>query len=466
MESGKVAQSLTSSNGNDAILKIADGDNDLGTITVQGGASQFLTIYDEDKLNESKATVHEFTNAYVKAAIKTFEEDEDIQSILTDGENSEVLAEIKAVNPELAAQIAQALKISYESSKEYLDTFVENNSTVNGSADLLPGDDDDLFFSSSASKSTVPEVGQRIDSFKNLVSAMDYEATALLNIEATIAKDISIIGIPVGKALSKISGSLSVGMAMTSYGAYSAMLYSENLIPAWQESGSLGGGGTFSQKVAKIRSYNSDVFDGWVKSHVDIFSAIAGTLTLGAMATAGVVGSPVIIVASVFAVTPIVVNWIYDNFVAKKLDTEMDKLQVAMHENFNEKVSNNNNEWMNRVLEAEIYVAPNCYKMSVYSDGSRKIYNGSWNYVRQRYNDEKGGEDYWDYLKKKETYYYYEDRNGDGKDEQYSDWRWKYIYDGTTGDHATVSGNGANLKGSAGNDYIDNAGTGAKMNGG
>lgn len=137
-----------------------------------------------------------------------------------------------------------------------------------------------------------------------------------------------------------------------------------------------------------------------------------------------------------------------------------------MHENFNEKVSNNNNEWMNRVLEAEIYVAPNCYKMSVYSDGSRKIYNGSWNYVRQRYNDEKGGEDYWDYLKKKETYYYYEDRNGDGKDEQYSDWRWKYIYDGTTGDHATVSGNGANLKGSAGNDYIDNAGTGAKMNGG
>ena len=97
------------------ILKIVDSNNDLGTITGQGGANQCLTIYDANKFSEFKETFHEFTNIYVKAAVKTFEEDEDLQRILTDGADSKVLSKIKAANPELAAKSAQALKLVYNS---------------------------------------------------------------------------------------------------------------------------------------------------------------------------------------------------------------------------------------------------------------------------------------------------------------------------------------------------------------
>ena len=135
LEQGKVAESLTSDDGNDIILKIADGDNDLGTITVKDVEGTYLTIYDEDTLNESKATFFEFSAAYIKSAVKTFEEDEDIQSILTNGENSDVLSEIKALNPDLAKQIAEALTTAYESGTAYLETIAERQASVSGSSE-------------------------------------------------------------------------------------------------------------------------------------------------------------------------------------------------------------------------------------------------------------------------------------------------------------------------------------------
>ena len=126
-----------------------------------------------------------------------------------------------------------------------------------------------------------------------------------------------------------------------------------------------------------------------------------------------------------------------------------------MREKFNEEAYRNKSRWTNPVLTSKMYISPTYYEMSIYSDATKKIYNGSWNYIRHKYNDENGGDDYWDYVKEKETYYYYEDRNNDGKDERYSDWRWKYVYD-ADGAHPTISGEGANLKGGAGNDTIEN----------
>ena len=104
LSSGKVAESLTSEDSEDVVLKIAHAGNDFGTITVQGGASKILTIYDEDYIAESKKEFLDVSNSYIKAAVKTFEEDEDTQSILKDGADSKVLAEIKAVDSELATK--------------------------------------------------------------------------------------------------------------------------------------------------------------------------------------------------------------------------------------------------------------------------------------------------------------------------------------------------------------------------
>ena len=128
-----------------------------------------------------------------------------------------------------------------------------------------------------------------------------------------------------------------------------------------------------------------------------------------------------------------------------------------------------------------------CYYWEVYGNGGMRIDNGAWNYARKEYEDKDSDEKqkHWDYLKKKVTYYYYEDRNGDGKDERYSDWYYEYIYNNNGNDHPTVSGDGANLSGgglndqiynhgaknvkisgSSGNDYISNSGDDANINGG
>ena len=132
LASGKVSESLASENGNDIILKIADDNGDLGTITVKEAynSGHSLTIYEEDYINRCKEVMLEFSNAYITSVVKTFKENEDVQSILTDGENSAVLAEIKAVDSELAEQIAEALKRSYESGVAYLESSIANNSSL------------------------------------------------------------------------------------------------------------------------------------------------------------------------------------------------------------------------------------------------------------------------------------------------------------------------------------------------
>lgn len=319
LSSGKVAESLTSTNGNDTILKIADGDNDLGTITVKGGASQILTIYDADMLNECKETFREFTTVYVKAAIKTFEEDEDIQSILTDGADSAVLADIKAVNSELAAQIAQALKLAYDSGNAYLETVTESN----GSADLLPAAD--LLLSGSADV---------IDnSFSDMINAVDYEATVLTEL-ANVGK-VGVVGEVAGKAMSKLTGPLSVALAVGTCVTYDAMLYSENTA-AWIEAGSPGD--NWWQRQAMIREQNAEIYDGAAKAHIDLATTVGGLVVTGIMGAFGIVGAPVILTASAFIAAGFVGKWAYDKFIAKKLDAEADKLQAAMSENFAEAV--------------------------------------------------------------------------------------------------------------------------------
>lgn len=60
-------------------------------------------------------------------------------------------------------------------------------------------------------------------------------------------------------------------MAVTSYAAYSYMLYNENLIPAWENAGN--SGGTLFEKIAKIRSQNTEIFDGRIKVILMLSSA-------------------------------------------------------------------------------------------------------------------------------------------------------------------------------------------------
>ena len=457
LEQGKVAQSLTSDDGNDIILKIADGDNDLGTITVKDVEGTYLTIYDEDTLNESKATFFEFSAAYIKSAVKTFEEDKDIQSILTDGENSDVLSEIKAVNPDLAKQIAEALTTAYESGTAYLETIAERQASVSGSSDLL--------LSSSADSDN--------NSFNNMISALDFEATTL-NELANIGK-VGTAGAVIGKTLSKVTGPLSVGLALETCILYDAMLYSENTAD-WIAAGSPGE--TQFQKLAMIREQNEEIFDNTAKANMDLVFTVGGFVATGVMSALGIVGAPVIAVAGACFAAPFVVNWAYDKFVAKKLDEEADKLQIAMRENFKEEIHNisggsgsggssgsgssggssgSNTKWLQRVEVSEIYVAPQYYLVTTYSDGSKSIGNDFTNYVMNKYDDGDGNGKYWDHPKKKVNEY---DKEG-----KFVDWHWEYIYD-ANGNHPTVSGSGANLNGGAGNDFISNHGDSVKIGGG
>ena len=286
LSSGKVAESLTSTNGKDVILKIADGDDDLGTIIIQGGADQFLTIYDEDKLNEFKATFHEFTIAYTKAAIKTFEEDEDIQSILTDGADSEVLTEIKAVNPELAAQIAQALKLTYDSGNAYLESVGQSNASAE------PLSSDDLLLNGSADVID----NYSLDEYSNRVSFVDYNATVLVEL-AKLSPQVGTVNTALMKGLSSATGPLSVALAYGNCIMYDSMLYSENTA-AWIAAGSPGD--DWWQKQAMIREQNSEIYDSAAKAHIDLATTVGGFVVTGIMGVAGAGALPVLLTASAF----------------------------------------------------------------------------------------------------------------------------------------------------------------------
>lgn len=174
LSSGSVKESVTS--GDDVILTIAADNKSLGMITVQGGADKILTIYDEEYVTQSKAAFLEISDAYITAAVKTFEEDEDVQSILNDGADSEVLAEIKAVDAELAALIAESLKRAYESGTEYLASRNENSSVVE-----------------------LADAAEGMKAYQDLMNTLDFEATALTEL-ANIGK-VGVAGEVFGKAL-------------------------------------------------------------------------------------------------------------------------------------------------------------------------------------------------------------------------------------------------------------------------
>ena len=472
---GKVSESMNSSDGNDVILKIADGNNSLGTITVKNVARNFITIQDKEQLNERKKVLSEFTNAYVKAAIRTFEEDEDIKSILTDGENSTVLAKIKAVNPEIAAQIATALKLSYESGIAYL----ERNSSETASHNVIETNSNFAQPLKNSGRSVVYYASSNVDTdnldhYNNLFSQCDYYSTVLGEV-SKLAK----VGSSSLNVLSKCAGALSVATAAGTCVLYDAMLYSEN-VQDWQNAGSQGNNPW--QKLALIRDQNSEIFDGAAKSHVNLAFAVGGFVTLGIMGVAGVAAAPVIITASVFAAAPIVVGWAYDKFIANKLGEEADSFheadsfQEAMKNNFNDSISEISEDsedgeiggvddvadrWMSAIGQGsdygktnyKKYVAPHYYCMEVYDNGGRYISNSSVNYVFRKYKDSSG--EYWDHPKNK-VYYKIDGKN---------DWYWEYVYD-SNGNHPTVSGDGVFLTGGAGDDTISNGGSKVTISGG
>ena len=315
LSAGKVSESLESSNGKDVILKISDGNLNLGTITVKNTCGNFITVYDEEKIEDSKAIFREFITAYVKSAVKTFEEDEDIQSILNKGENSSVLAEIKKSNPELAKNIAESLKLSYEIGISYLDSNSNKNVLYN-----VPYSSDIDY----------------INSFNDILSAVDFEATTL--VELSNIEKVGVVGGATGQALSKVAGPLSVSMAFGTCILYDSMLYSENT-QAWIEAGSQGD--TQFQKLALIRDQNSKIFDSAAKSHVNLACSVGGLVTVSLMGAAGIVGTPIIIVAGAFCAAPFVFDWAYKKFIAKKFEDEANKFYNSMKNKFSDEIGEN-----------------------------------------------------------------------------------------------------------------------------
>lgn len=214
-------------------------------------------------------------------------------AVITGGADSEVLAEIKAVDSELAAQIAQSLKLAYETGTEYLASRNENSSVVE-----------------------LADAAEGMENFIKTMNTLDFEATALTELANT--GKVGVAGEVFGKALSKVAQPLSVGMSITSYAANSYMLYNENLVPAWENAGN--SGGTLFQKLAKIRSQNTEIFDDWIKSNVDVVFSVGGAAAVSLMRIAGVVGAPVIITAGACYAAPIAINWLYDKLLAKKFN--------------------------------------------------------------------------------------------------------------------------------------------------
>ena len=424
LEKGKVAQTSKSSNGKDVILKISDGKTSLGKITIKNAADSDINVYDDEKIADAKEVFSELTTAYASSVIKTFNEDADIQSILKDGEKSSVLAEIKKVNPELAANIANALKLSYESGISYLNQRSNGNEFSNDDGNNnLDG----------------------LDAFNNILSTVDVEATALSELST-----FGTAGKISGAALSRVTTPLSVAMSFGTCVAYDSLLYSEN-VQGWIDSGSLGD--TQFQKLALIREQNSQIFDGAAKSHINLACTIGSLVTTGIMGAVGVVGAPIVITAGAFCAASFALGWAYDNFVAKKLNDEANNFHDNLANNFNDIVdeeeetkpgedtlpgddTKSDDEKPAGRLKSAIesgtdygklnyvkYVAPHYYYVEVYSTGYY-IRNNSTNYVMYKYGDK------WDYP------------------------RIKYI----DGEFPTVSGSGANLQGSAGNDTVYNSG--------
>ncbi len=331
LTSGKVVESLMS--GNDIVLKVASGDNELGTITVKD-TNKISTIYDDDYKEKCKEIFREFSNAHVKSALKTFEEDEDIKSILTDGENSAALSDIKEIDADLAKDIADALKTAYNIGNDYVNSLAQSNSSANVT-------DNSPVSYTVLNNNT--ELSNDLANLNNLVSFTDYSSGVLVEL-AELSPQVGKTGTAALKGLSKAAGALSVGLSFGECILNDALLYSENT-SNWVAQGSPGDNSI--QKLAMIREQNPTVFDNTAKSHIDFACNIGSWVTLGIMGAAGAGAMPVILTASAFVGAGYLLKWAYDEYVAKPLDAEADEFQAKMRDNFAGQIGGNIPGWLN-----------------------------------------------------------------------------------------------------------------------
>ena len=275
------------------------------------------------------------------------------------------------------------------------------------------------------------------------MSTVDVEATALSELST-----FGTAGKISGAALSKITTPLSVAVSLETCILYDSLIYSEN-VQGWIDSGSLGD--TRLQKLALIREQNSKIFDETARSHINLACNIGGLVTAGLIGAAGFVGAPIAITATAFCAASFALGWAYDNFVAKKLNDEANNFHNELSNNFNNIVDDEEENKSDEdtlpgddtksddekpagrlksaiesgndygKLNYEKYVAPHYYYVEVHSTGYY-ISNDSWNYVM------------------------YKEEN---------EWH-------STGE--TVSGSGANLQGSSGNDFVENNADKVKIN--
>ena len=102
----KVKETVTAEYHNDVIIKVESSDTGVtglfGDVTIQGAKGKVLNILDQDSVEASQKQVSDVCETVVSAAIYTFENDENIQDILTNGVNGDFLKDLYAEDAQLA----------------------------------------------------------------------------------------------------------------------------------------------------------------------------------------------------------------------------------------------------------------------------------------------------------------------------------------------------------------------------
>ena len=216
--------------------------------------------------------VHSFP---IKAALKTFDEDEDIHSILTDGEDSEALAELKELDPELAKNIADVLQEMYNLGNEYVSAFIEDIPTA---SDTAP---------QAGNARIVSKNINRADVISGMVNIVDNSASVMGKISKYPAAGA------IGKVVAKYTTPIALGTSAVTTATYGAML-TKNVSMSNEELSGVSGV-TGWQKLANIRDQDSKVFDNFAKSGIGLVVGIIGTAAMGTVSgvlpALGVVGA-------------------------------------------------------------------------------------------------------------------------------------------------------------------------------
>lgn len=329
LNKGRIAETIKSADNDDVILRIADGNTNLGTITVKNAKNTHLTIYNESQNTMFAEDLNTFIDEYVSAVAKAFEKDKDIQSILTDGEDSEVLKEIKEANPELAKQIVDSVKQTDKIIKDYLVNDVNSNSSSDISNEVLNISND------------------TIEKSADIMSAIDFSVNALNGM--TEMKEFG--------SVSKVTGPVSTGLSISLFMLYKHR-YNTN-ISDWVEHGRVGS--NWWEKLSAIRHENKKVFDGYVKSTITVSYAVGGTIVALAL---GIAATPATLAVGCI-VAPIVLNWGYDKFIAPKFDKTANALGLQ------DEISQNmeNMAWLRAIQSMSGYYAEN-KKNNVFLNGT------------------------------------------------------------------------------------------------